>query len=62
MQLEISAEEAAVLTDVLESALGDVREQVYKAEVADYKEGLKQREAAITSLLNRLRARQVAPG
>ena len=56
MQLEISAEEAAVLVDVLESALGDIREQIYKAEVADYKAQLKRREAIISALLNRLRA------
>ena len=56
MQLEISAEEAAVLTGVLESALGDVREQVYKAEVTEYKEGLRQRERIITGLLDRVRA------
>jgi hypothetical protein len=56
MQLEISAEEAAVLTDVLESALGDVREQVYKAKVTEYKDGLKQRERIIDSLLSRVRA------
>ncbi len=62
MQLEISADEAAVLTDVLESALGDVREQVYKSEVAEYKANLKRREAIITGVLGRLRARQAAPG
>ena len=56
MQLEISAEEAAVLVDVLESALGDIREQIYKAEVADYKAQLKLREAVISALLSRLRA------
>ena len=56
MQLEISAEEASVLVDVLESALGDIREQIYKAEVADYKVQLKRREAIISALLNRVRA------
>jgi hypothetical protein len=57
MQLEISADEAAVLAQVLDSALGDIREEVYKSEVADYKVGLKQREAAIEAILARLRAR-----
>jgi hypothetical protein len=60
MQLEISTDEAAILADILDSALGDVREQVYKAEVADYKDGLKTREAAISSMLERLRARSSA--
>ncbi len=57
MQLDISADEAEVLTEVLEKALGDTREEIYKAEVADYKAILKRREAAIVSLLQRLRAR-----
>ena len=57
MQLEISADEAQVLDQVLEEALGDTREQIYKAEVAEYKELLKRREDAITRLIERLRAR-----
>jgi len=57
MQLEISADEAQVLDEVLEEALGDTREQIYKAEVAEYKELLKRREDAITRLIERLRAR-----
>jgi hypothetical protein len=57
MQLEISADEAQVLDEVLEEALGDTREQIYKAEVAEYKAMLKRREAAILKLLERLRAR-----
>jgi hypothetical protein len=61
MQLEISADEAAVLTDVLESALGDLREQVYKSEVAEYKANLKRREALIAGVLGRVRATQAAP-
>jgi hypothetical protein len=57
MQLDISADEAEVLTEVLERALGDVREEIYKAEVADYKIGLKHREAAIVHMLERLHSR-----
>lgn len=60
MQLELSADEVSVLSDVLESALGDVREEVYKAEVADYKANLKKREALIAGLLERVRGTQVA--
>ena len=56
MQLEISADEAAVLADILESALGELREEVYKAEVADYKAQLKRRETMIAALLVRVRA------
>ncbi|HEX8966901.1 MAG TPA: hypothetical protein VF937_03410 [Chloroflexota bacterium] len=57
MQLDLSADETAVLAHVLDNALGDVREEIYKAEVADYKATLKQREAIITGLLDRLGAR-----
>lgn len=56
MQIEISADEAEVLTDVVDSALGDIREEIYKAEVADYKANLKRREAVIVNVLQRLRS------
>ena len=57
MQLDISGDEAAVLSEVLEKALGDVREEIYKSEVAEYKAALKRREVAVTHLLEQLRAR-----
>jgi hypothetical protein len=56
MQLALGSDEAEVLEEILTSALGDLREQVYKAEVAEYKAGLKQREAIVTNLLERIRA------
>ncbi len=54
MQLDLSPSEAAVVADVLESALGELREEIYKAEVADYKTSLKEREAVLTGVLQRL--------
>jgi hypothetical protein len=57
MQLELSPAEAQVLEEILTRALGDLREEIYKSEVADYKAGLKQREVIIQSLLQRLTAR-----
>ena len=57
MELSLTADEAAVLVSVLESALSETREEVYKAEVADYKTALKGREAIIQSLLDRLAKR-----
>jgi len=56
MQLPLTSEEAEVLEELLTSALGDLREQVYKAEVAEYKAVLKQREAIVAGLLERVRA------
>lgn len=57
MQLDLTPDEAAVIVDVLDSALGDLREQVYKTEVAEYKDTLKLREAVLTRVLGQLRAR-----
>ena len=56
MQLELTTEEATALADVLDSALGSLREEIYKAEVADYKATLKQRERIVSGLLARVRA------
>ena len=55
MQLELTATEASVLADILENSLGALREEVYKAEVAEYKAVLKERERIIVSLLARAR-------
>jgi hypothetical protein len=49
--------EAQVLEEILRRALGDIREEIYKAEVADYKAVLKEREAIVQSLLERLTTR-----
>jgi hypothetical protein len=57
MQLDITPAEAQVLEEVLARALGDLREEIYKSEVTDYKAALKQREVIIQSLLQQLRAR-----
>jgi hypothetical protein len=56
VQLDLTPEAAGVLEEVLDHALGDVREQIYKTEVAEYKTGLKAREAVIESLLQQLKA------
>ena len=58
MQLELSPEEVAVLQVVLDKAVRDLREEVYKAEVADYKRNLKEREQVLVHLLERVQARQ----
>jgi hypothetical protein len=56
MQLALSADELDVLESVLKSALGALREEIYKTEVAEYKDGLKARESIIVALLERVRA------
>jgi hypothetical protein len=56
VRLELSADELQTLQEILEGELGDLREQIYKAEVAEYKAQLKERERIVTGLLSRLRA------
>jgi Mg2+/Co2+ transporter CorC len=56
MQLELSDVEREVLEDVLERVLGDLREEIYKTDTADFKHALKGRESVIKALLARLRA------
>ena len=56
MQLELSDVEREVLEDVLERVLGDLREEIYKTDTADFKDALKGRESVIKALLARLRA------
>jgi hypothetical protein len=56
MQIDLSADENAVVTDILKSALGELREEIYKAEVTEYKDALKQRESVLTAVLARLAA------
>jgi hypothetical protein len=60
MQFELNDEELTVLEEVLERALRGLREEIYKAEVADYKSGLKRRERLILGLLDRVQARPTA--
>jgi hypothetical protein len=56
MQLELSDPERAVLEDLLERALSDLREEIYKTDLADFKDALKEREVTIRGLLARLGA------
>jgi len=57
MQLDLTPAEATVLAEVLDSALGELREEIYKSEVAEYKANLKQRETVLTGVLQRLGGR-----
>jgi hypothetical protein len=61
MELVLSEQEARVLSELLENALPDLREEVYKTESYDLREQLKQREAIVRSLLERLRHRLQQP-
>jgi len=56
MHIDLTADETAVVTEILDSALGELREEIYKAEVTEYKDALKKRESVLTGLLARLGA------
>ena len=56
MDLTVSDDEQTLLVSILRQTLGDVREQVYKSELTDYREELKQKEVLIRGLLTRLGA------
>ena len=56
MAVELSDAELNMLDEILTNQLGELKEEIYKAEVADFKAGLKEREVILTSLLERLRA------
>ena len=56
MHIDLSTDETTVITEILDSALGELREQIYQAEVAEYKDMLKQRETLLTGVLSRLSA------
>ncbi len=54
MELELTAEERTLLVQLLDNALRDLKEEIYKTETFDYKEALKERERTLVGLLDRL--------
>ena len=56
MQLELADAERETLEDVLTRALSDLREEIYKTDLAEFKDALKERESLIRGVLARLGA------
>lgn len=54
MELTLTAEEAEFLRALLQRELGELREEVYHAEVTEFKKGLKEEEKILRSLLDRM--------
>jgi hypothetical protein len=54
MLLELNRDEKELLAAVLSTALGGLREEIYKTETADYKIMLKQRESLMKAVQARL--------
>jgi hypothetical protein len=55
MPLELTDEETTVLSEVLESVIGDLRVEVRRTETRSYHDDLKRRETLLEGLLEKLR-------
>ncbi len=53
MTLDLTEAEHLVLLDVLRERLGEMREQVYHADTASFKDDLKQREELIRQMIEK---------
>jgi hypothetical protein len=56
MELQLSDDERAVLVDLLRDDLGSLRAEIYRTEAHEFKDVLKDREALLTAILERLTA------
>jgi hypothetical protein len=54
MTLELTAEEATVLEEVLRRDLGELRMEIADTDNKDFRDGLKHKETLIKSLIERL--------
>ena len=59
MDLTVTDDQRTLLVSVLQDTLGEVREEVYKAEIAQYRDELRKKEELLRGLLTALGA---APG
>ncbi len=55
MALELTNEEQAVLADIVDEELRDLKEEIYKTETFEYKEQLQKREDLLEKLLAKLK-------
>jgi hypothetical protein len=56
MHLDLTKEEAALLRELLDRALADLREEVYKTEATAWKRALKDREHVLEDLVAKVAA------
>ena len=54
IHLEITREDAEILTEVLDSALSDLRYEISNTDRLDYRNSLKRRKAALVEVLGQL--------
>lgn len=62
MDLSLTDDQQTLLISILEDTLGEVREEVYKAEVSEYRDQLRKKEEIVRDLLTRLGAPPAGPG
>jgi hypothetical protein len=60
MLLQLDARELDVVHDVLRRAMGELREEIYKTEAADFEAQLKSREAVLNSVLTKIAAAEAS--
>ena len=61
MEFELTTQEREYLTDLLHSALGELRGEIHHTDSFDYKEQLKAQERLIHDLLRKLGVEVAAP-
>ena len=61
MRIEVGEEERQLLLDLLDELLGDLRDEIYRAESHQFKEQLKAKKEVVKGLLGRLRPEAAVP-
>jgi nicotinamide riboside kinase len=61
MRIELSEEERQLLLSLLDELLGDLRDEIYRAESHDFKERLKAKKEVVKGLLGQLRPEAAVP-
>jgi hypothetical protein len=61
LQMQLSTEEALLLREILESYLGDVRDEVHHTDSFEYRDELKHKEATLKKLLQQLQPDMTSP-
>jgi hypothetical protein len=56
LQMQLTTEEALMLREILESYLGDLREEVHHTDSFEYREALKRQENTLKKLLQQLQS------
>ncbi len=54
MTLDLDGETAGVLLEILDGALGELKEEIYHSDTAEFKEGLKRRKEILSRLRDQL--------